>query len=92
MDYDLFLSIINTGGGTASRVRVLIDDKPITTYSEFLTEVPENLSIGPNGRLDILYVLFSKGTLNSMFHVKLFWDDASGQNGEWADGMTRAAD
>jgi hypothetical protein len=78
------ITIHNKGQATATNLKVLIEDRPLASYGEFLAGLPENLSIGPSGHVTATYRLNSRGKLKPPFQVRVSWDDDSGIPGEWS--------
>jgi hypothetical protein len=81
--HDDCLTIFNTGRVTAVRLDVRVNDRPLAEYDEFPIKLPDNASVGPDGRLDLLFMLFMGGRLRVPFDVRLTWDDESGLRGDW---------
>lgn len=78
------LAVVNSGQACATHLQIRINNKPIGEYSEIQTPLAEDASIGPRGKLELLFKpRLDPGSLQRPFNVELTWDHASGTPGTW---------
>jgi len=82
------LVIRNSGPVHAREIEVLVNSVPINKYEEFMTQLPSDAQIAPDGAIELEFVLFRKdGKLNPPFRVSVSWSDDSDQRGTWESSL-----